>query len=76
MNKVVLEHYPAARLPKDLRGSIATNASVRVTVEEEPVSSDRDELLKLLDEARRGAKGVSTDDAVRRIRELRDEWDD
>ena len=76
MNKVVLEHYPAARLPKDLRGSIATNASVRVTVEEEPVSSDRGELLKLLDEARREAKGVSMDDAVRRIRELRDEWDD
>ena len=76
MNKVVLEHYPASRLPKDLRGSIATNASVRVTVEEEPVSLDRGELLKLLDDARRGAKGVSTDDAVRRIRELRDEWED
>ncbi len=76
MNKVVLEHYPAARLPKDLRGSIAANASVRVTVQEEPVSSDRGELLKLLEEARREAKGVSTDDAVRRIRELRDEWDD
>ena len=76
MNKVVLEHYPAARLPKDLRESIATNASVWVTVEEEPVSSDRGELLKLLEEARREAKGVSTDDAVRRIRELRDEWDD
>jgi hypothetical protein len=53
MNKIVLEHYPASRLPEELREGIAANASVRVTVEEEselrPLS--REELLVSLREA-------------------------
>lgn len=77
MNKIVLEHYPASKLPAELRDGIAAGASVRVTVEEEarkPLS--REELLESLYEARRHASGVTLEEAVARIRELRDEWDD
>lgn len=77
MNKIVLEHYPASKLPRDLRGSIAENASVTVTVEEEgrkPLS--REELLNLMREAQANAPGTTLDEAVARIRALRDEWED
>lgn len=77
MNKIVREHYPASKLPAELREGIAAGASVRVTIEEEvrkPLS--RDELSKSLFEARKNAPGVTVEEAVARIRELRDEWDD
>lgn len=77
MNKIVLEHYPASKLPDDLRGPIATDASVKVTIEEEKVWTrpGRDELLALMERARRNAGPLSLDDAAKRVRELRDEWD-
>lgn len=77
MNKVVREHYPASRLPAELRAGIAPGAAVRVIVEEEarrPLS--RAELLASLREAREHATGVTLEEAVTRIRELRDEWED
>ena len=78
MNKIVLEHYPASKLPEELRGTFALGASVRVTFEEEqsrrPMT--REELRKSLLDARAKAKGVTMEEAVARIRELRDEWDD
>ncbi|MGE0501215.1 MAG: hypothetical protein AB7O76_09735 [Rhizobiaceae bacterium] len=77
MNRIVLEHYPASRLPEELREGIEAGASVRVTVEEEsrrpPLS--REELLASLRNARKHATGVTLDEAVARVRELRDEWD-
>lgn len=78
MNKIVLEHYPASKLPNDLRGDIAPEASVKITVEEEPVRKPmtREELLKSFRGVRAGAKGVTLEEAVARVRELRDEWDD
>ncbi len=39
MNKVVLEHYPASRLPDDIRGDLPKEALVRVVVEAEEKSS-------------------------------------
>ena len=77
MNKIVHDHYPASKLPDELRGDIAPGASVKITVEEEPVRRPmtRDELLKSFREARASAKGVTLEEAVARIRELRDEWD-
>lgn len=74
MNKIMLEHYPASKLPDDLRAGMPADATVRVTVEEEARPS-REELLSLLANARRNAKGVALEEAVLRIRELRDEWD-
>lgn len=77
MNKIVLEHYPASKLPKDLRGGIAPGASVKVTVEEEariPLSAD-ERRQQWLDARAQLRKKVTIEEAVARVRELRDEWD-
>ena len=78
MNKIVLEHYPASKLPEELRGQITPGASVRITVEEESARKPmtREELLQSLRDARARTKGVTLEEAVARVRELRDEWDD
>jgi hypothetical protein len=76
MNKIVREHYPASKLPDELRQGIASDASVRVTVEEEgSVAPSREKLLALMEEARRHAGKVTLEEAVQRVRTLRDEWD-
>lgn len=77
MNKVILEHYPASRLPDELREGIALSASVTVTVEEEakrPLA--RKQLLELMRNAQANAPGTSLEEAVARVRALRDEWED
>jgi hypothetical protein len=76
MNRIVREHYPASQLPDELRGQISENASVTVIVEEEarkPLS--REALLKLMREAQAHAPGTTLEEAVARIRALRDEWE-
>jgi hypothetical protein len=77
MNKVILEHYPASKLPDELREGIALGASVKVTVEEEanrPLG--RKQLLELMRNAQANAPGTSLEEAVARVRALRDEWED
>ncbi|MCF6115005.1 MULTISPECIES: hypothetical protein [Mesorhizobium] len=77
MNRVILEHYPASKLPDELRKGIAPSASVKVTVEEEanrPLG--REQLLELMRNAQANAPGTSLDEAVARVRALRDEWED
>lgn len=79
MNKIVLEHYPASKLPDEVRGSIPRDALVDVTVEEVPAVTPAitmEELLRRTEEYQRTAPGVTIEEAVARIRELRDEWDD
>lgn len=76
MNKIVREHYPASKLPAELREGIAPGASVRVVIEEERKPLNRSEMLASLLEARKHAPGVTLEEAVARVRELRDEWDD
>jgi hypothetical protein len=77
LNKVILEHYPASRLPDELREGIALNASVKVTVEEEARKPlDNKQLLELMRKAQAQASGTSLEDAVARVRTLRDEWED
>ncbi|MBZ9762063.1 hypothetical protein LB553_14435 [Mesorhizobium sp. CA8] len=77
MNKVILEHYPASKLPDELREGIALNASVTVTVEEEAKRPlDRKQLLELMRNAQASAPGTSLEEAVARVRALRDEWED
>jgi hypothetical protein len=76
MGRVVREHYPASRLPEELRGTIASDASVKIIIEEEPSKApSREHLMELMNQARRNATGVTLEEAVQRIRELRDEWD-
>ena len=76
MNKIVHEHLPASALPENLRGGIDASATVTVTVMEEARPQRLDHLRKLLEEARRDAPGITTEEAVVRVRALRDEWDD
>ena len=80
MGRVELKHYPASKLPADLRGEIGLDSIVSVVVEVEsddlvkPLTGS--ELKQFIENSQRRNKGVSIEEAVRRIRELRDEWDD
>jgi hypothetical protein len=77
MGRVELRHYPASKLPAELRGAFVEGDFVNVTVETDvnkPAS--REEVLKVLRRHVPDGQGVSIEEAVRRIRELRDEWDD
>jgi hypothetical protein len=76
MNKITREHYPASKLPEDLREGVDPQSTVTVTVtvealEQRPASRT---LVELLAAARRSPP--IGDDPVVRIRELRDEWED
>lgn len=80
MNRIVREHYPAERLPDDLKAIVGTAKTVRLVIEaddgkadisEQPFSSWAEDLKQ-----RSLRLTPSTDDAVSRIRKLRDEWDD
>lgn len=76
MGRVVREHYPASRLPEDLRGTIASDASVKITIEEELSNTpSREHLMALMNQARLNARDVTLEEAVQRVRVLRDEWD-
>jgi hypothetical protein len=73
VTRVVTEHFPAERLPAELREGIATDRPVRVTVEvEQEASLPVAEVMAMFGIGR----GVYPDagSAVRAICELRDEW--
>lgn len=86
MNKIVREHYPVANLPEDLREGFASDGTVRVVIEVEDKVGLNDPQRKpitgkdTVEAIRRykalGRPSVSPEEAVARIRELRDEWDD
>lgn len=89
MNRIVREHYPVEKLPEDLRAGLPAGQTVTVTVEKEETQPAADWLPETvlealrhpkpmtLDEARAliGPRNVSPNEAVERIRNLRDEWD-
>jgi hypothetical protein len=79
MGRVELKHYPASKLPVDLRGEFGVNASVNIVIEEDkphvkPLIGE--ELKQMINSAQQNTKGITTEEAVARIRVLRDEWDD
>lgn len=88
MNKIVREHYPVENLPADLREGLTEGSTVRVVVEvESDLASAPDlkpkklmsvqesiEMIRRYREA--NPERVDVEEAVARIRELRDEWDD
>jgi len=74
MNKIVREHYPVEKLPEDLREGIE-GPYVRVTVIPEEKAT-RKKLLTYADiRARVEPTGITVEEAVRQIRELRDDQD-
>lgn len=74
MNKIVREHYPASKLPKELREGNEEGAAVTVQVEHrKPLS--REEVLDFMSKVEARGYKTSLEEAVSRVRELRDEWD-
>jgi len=76
MNRIVREHYPAAKLPEDLRQGVAPDANVTVTVEVETLQRPErvmtlEEIFAMTGFRRRTAEEIDAD-----IRRDRDEWDD
>ena len=78
MNRIVKDHYPAERLPDDLRADLPKGADVRITIEVLRAPLSREEMLAALEAFRAQVlkTGGHSIDAVARVRELRDEWDD
>ncbi len=74
MNKTVREHYPAAKLPDDLRETLPDGAFVTVSIEPEA----QDELPAMtLEEIFALARSAPRRDAEQidaELRALRDEW--
>lgn len=75
MNKIIKQHYPAAKLPKDLREGLDPALNVTVTIAVEELPSERpmtlDELFALRQPPYRSAEEIDED-----LRRQRDEWDD
>ncbi|MBB5753188.1 hypothetical protein [Prosthecomicrobium pneumaticum] len=78
MNTLVRSHYPASRLPEELRGSIAPRARVTVTVSVEPPTAREPTLREIvgrLDPLRAEGRiaAVTVDEAVAQVQALRDD---
>jgi hypothetical protein len=79
--KIIRENYPVEKLPEDLRAGLGDATRVRVTVEAQPLEppsfSSWSEIKAGIEELHRmpGFKAVTVEEAVARVRALRDEWD-
>lgn len=74
MNRIIHEHYPAEKLPLDLREGLAPEARVTITIEAEtkPIGEmSLEELFTL-----RRDVFASAEEAAQHIRTLREEWGD
>jgi hypothetical protein len=77
VTKVVREHYPVERLPDDLKQEFGLARTVKLVIEAEEgfsLQHAREAAIADLREHRKTLKS-SEDDAVLRVRRLRDEWD-
>jgi hypothetical protein len=77
MNRIVRDHYPAEKLPEDLRAGLPIGAQVQVTILVEPPQKSTEDVLAMIDayRATRQETVRTVEDAVAEIRALRDEWD-
>jgi uncharacterized protein (UPF0216 family) len=75
MNRIVKEHYPASKLPEDLRQGVDPAATVTVTIVEEQHLPERRVSLEEIFAARR-PPFRSADEIDADLRRQRDEWDD
>lgn len=74
MSRIVREHYPAAKLPEDLREGLDPSVEVRVVIEPETAGLEDDlPLTRILDNMQEHR--VFAGDPVTRVRALRAEWD-
>jgi hypothetical protein len=75
MNKIVKEHYPAAKLPEDLREGLDPAQNVTVTIATEDATPEKPLSLKELFAMRRPPYR-SLEEIMDDLRRQRDEWDD
>jgi hypothetical protein len=77
MNKFVREHYPASKLPEDLRAGVDPAATVTITIVEEE-EADAPQHLVTLEEifASRRPPFRSTQEIDAELRRQRDAWGD
>jgi hypothetical protein len=75
MNRIIREHYPASKLPEDLRAGVDPSSTVTVTIVEEEKRPEKimslEEIFSLEGFRRRSAEEIDED-----LRRQRDEWDD
>jgi hypothetical protein len=75
MNRIIREHYPASKLPDDLRAGVDPSATVTVTIIEEEKRPEKvmslEEIWALRTPPFKTAKEIDDD-----LRRQRDEWDD
>jgi hypothetical protein len=75
MNRIVREHYPASKLPDDLRAGVDPSSTVTVTIVEEEKRPEKvmtlEEIFALRRPPFRTAEEIDED-----LRRQRDEWDD
>jgi hypothetical protein len=75
MNRVIREHYPASKLPEDLRAGVDPSSTVTVTIVEEEKRPGKlmtlEEIFALRRPPFRTAEEIDED-----LRRQRDEWDD
>ena len=70
----IIENFPAERLPRELLGGIDPKHRVRVIIEDQPEDAPpRRPSSKFFGAAKE--RNTSLEEAVDRIRRLRDEWD-
>ena len=74
MNRIVKEHYPASKLPEDLRAGVDPAATVTVTIVEEQRHSGGVSLEEIF--AARKPPFRSMDEIDADLRRQRDEWND
>ncbi len=80
MNRIVREHYPAAKLPDDLRDEIGPEKQVTITIEVESPDSgsesteSRNDWFSKYEHIHR-SNFHSLDEVNAHVRSLRDEWD-
>jgi hypothetical protein len=75
MNRIIREHYPASKLPEDLRAGVDPSSTVTVTIVEEGKRPEKvmtlEEIFALRRPPFRTAEEIDED-----LRRQRDEWDD
>jgi hypothetical protein len=75
MNRIVREHYPASKLPEDLRAGVDPSSRVTVTVVEEEAPPEHamslEEIFSMRQPPFRTKEEIDED-----LRRQRDEWDD
>lgn len=75
MNRIVREHYPASRLPDDLREGISPASRVTVTITKEETPPQRVMTLAEIFATRRPPFRTA-EEIAGAIRRSRDEWND